>query len=179
MHSDTLFADLVRPHLKPLYRLAYRLTGNVHDAEDLFQDLLLKVYARLDELHRVEKRRAWLARVLYTLFIDGQRRAARSPLHLVVDNADGEETPLQERPPDALHGNEPEAAALRDAEQQRLLRALERLSEEQRTILMLADVEGFTLSEMETILDSPRGTLKSRLHRARARLRELLNPRTE
>jgi RNA polymerase sigma-70 factor (ECF subfamily) len=173
MHADKIFADLVGPHLRPLYRLAFRLTGNVHDAEDLFQDLLVKVYARLHELRRVEKRRPWLARVMYTLFIDGQRRAARSPLSLVVDNDNGEEISLQP-PPGSPHDNEPEAAAIRDGEQRRLLRALARLPDEQRTILMLADVEGFTLNEMETILDCPRGTLKSRLHRARARLRELL-----
>jgi RNA polymerase sigma-70 factor (ECF subfamily) len=176
MQADKIFADLVRPHLKALYRLAYRLTGNVHDAEDLFQDLLLKVYARLDDLCRVEKRRSWLARVLYTLFIDTKRRAARSPLQLAVDNTNGEVVQPLEQLPDTMGGGEPEADAIRDAEQRRLQQALERLTDEQRTILILADVEGFTLGELETILDSPRGTVKSRLHRARARLREILQP---
>lgn len=176
MSADELFANLVRPHLRSLYRLAYRLTGNAHDAEDLLQDLLLKVYARVDELRHIEKRRPWLARILYRMFIDDRRRAARSPLQLVVDNDDGVETPLQEQPPETVSDNEPEAAAIRDGLQHRLLRALARLPDEQRTILMLADVEEFTLGEMETILDCPRGTLKSRLHRARARLRELLGP---
>jgi len=171
MHSDKLFADLVRPHLKTLYRLAYRLSGNVHDAEDLFQDLLVKVYDRLDELRAIEKPRAWLARVLYTQFIDNRRRDSRSPLYLAVDNS-ADETGLAGEV--SAEDNSAEAEAIRDTEQQQLLRALARLSDDQRTILVLADVEGFTLTEMETILDSPRGTLKSRLHRARARLRELL-----
>lgn len=171
MRSDKIFADLLGPHLQSLYRLAYRLSGNVHDAEDLIQELLLKTYDRLDELRAIEKRRAWLARVMYNLFIDNKRRDARSPVYLAVDNSDNG-TELNEAL--ATEENTPEAEAIRDTRQQQLQQALERLSEDQRTILILADVEGFTLTEMETILDCPRGTLKSRLHRARARLRELL-----
>lgn len=174
MPSDKIFADLVRPHLKSLYRLAYRLAGNVPDAEDLIQDLLFKAYDRLDEFRAIEKPRAWLARVLYTRFIDNRRRDSRSPLFLAVDNSI-EEIELSSEP--ATENNPPETEAIRDAEHQHLLRALARLPDDQRTILILADIEGFTLSEMEAILDTPIGTLKSRLHRARARLRELLRPR--
>ena len=174
MHPDTLFTDLVRPHFKILYRLAYRLSGNVHDAEDLFQDLLLKAYDRLDELREIENPRAWLARVLYTQFIDNRRRDSRSPLYLAVDNSAAE---AEQSSAFNAEDNSAETGAIRDAEQQQLLRALARLPDEQRTILVLADIEGFTLTEMEVILDSPRGTVKSRLHRARARLRELLQSR--
>jgi RNA polymerase sigma-70 factor (ECF subfamily) len=163
----------MRPHLKALYRLAYRLTGNGADAEDLLQDVLVKLYRKIDDLRGIEKRRPWLARVLYTQFIDTKRRAARSPLYLAVDNND-EESPV---PVDMSSApfNEPEAAVIRHVDQQALIKALDRLSEDHRMIIMLSDVEGYTFSEMETILGCPQGTLKSRLHRARARLRDLFS----
>ncbi|MFQ5488882.1 MAG: RNA polymerase sigma factor, partial [Gammaproteobacteria bacterium] len=68
------FERLLRPHLEQLYRLAYRFTGNATDAEDLVQDLLIKIYPRREELKQVEKLRPWLARVMYNLFIDHKRR---------------------------------------------------------------------------------------------------------
>lgn len=172
--ADEIFADLVRPHLKILYRLAYRLTGNSHDAEDLIQDLLFKAYGRLDELRAIEKRRAWLARVLYNQFIDNRRRNSRSPLHLAVDHSADEGDFLGEL---GMDRSGPETEVIRETEQQLILGALSRLPDDQRNIVILADIEGFTLAEMETIVDCPQGTLKSRLHRARARLRELLQSR--
>jgi len=72
-----------------LYRVAYRFTGAQADAEDLLQDLMIKVYQRPDDLDGVERLRPWLTRVMYRMFIDNRRRYARSPIHLAVDNNAG------------------------------------------------------------------------------------------
>ena len=77
------FEALLQPHVAVLYRHAFRLTGNVSDAEDLVQDLLVKLYPRRRELTKIEKLRPWLFKVLYRLFIDQRRKASRNPLHLV------------------------------------------------------------------------------------------------
>lgn len=171
------FERLLRPHLESLYRLAYRFTGNVTDAEDLVQDLLIKIYPRREELKKVEKLRPWLVRVMYNLFIDNQRRHGRSPVHLAVDNNSGDEGT---GPLDLLTAGEatnPESVTERHSSLDYLQKALEQLSDDHRLVLTLHDVEGYTLEEMTVIVACPIGTLKSRLHRARARLREILRDR--
>lgn len=163
----------MRPHLRDLYRIALRMTGRREDAEDLIQELLIKLYPRRNELADVERLRPWLLRVMYRLFIDTHRRHTRSPVHLAVDNQPGHGAgELLDSLPDA--GNNPEQET-EDADRSRLLlQAIAELSEDHRSVLSLHDIEGYTLEEMQIILDCPIGTLKSRLHRARARLRGLL-----
>lgn len=167
------FEALVRPHLKPLYRIAFRMTGRHEDAEDLIQELLTKLYPRRAELAGVDNLRPWLLRVMYRLFIDTHRRNTRSPIHLAVDNQpDHATTDLLDSLPHPDEG--PEAETESAARTRQLLLAVSRLSEDHRSVISLHDVEGYTLEEMQVVLDCPIGTLKSRLHRARARLRELL-----
>lgn len=168
------FERLLRPHLEQLYRLAYRFTGNATDAEDLVQDLLIKIYPRREELKQVEKLRPWLARVMYNLFIDHKRRHSRSPVHLAVDNNSGDEDgggPLDQI---ASESAGPEEETARHIDLAHLQASLAQLSDDHRLVLMLHDIEGYTLEEMTAIVESPIGTLKSRLHRARARLRDIL-----
>jgi RNA polymerase sigma-70 factor (ECF subfamily) len=162
------FEALLRPHVDYLYRLAWRFTGNRADAEDLVQDLLLKLYPRTDELAAVEALRPWLARVLYRQFVDRVRSRDRRP---GLDPALADDAVLERLPSEA---EGPEARAERARWQERILAALQQLNPEQRAVVAMHDVEGYTLEELETILDTPLGTLKSRLHRARRRLRELL-----
>lgn len=167
------FEALVRPHLKPLYRIAYRMTGRHEDAEDLIQELLTKLYPRRHELGEVERLRPWMVRVMYRLFIDDRRRQSRSPVHLSVDTG---ANPAVNDPIDNLpaeYGN-PETDIEEATRIRQLLIAVELLSEDHRIVLSLHDIEGYTLEEMQYILDCPIGTLKSRIHRARARLRTLL-----
>jgi RNA polymerase sigma factor (sigma-70 family) len=162
------FEELLRPHVDYLYRLAWRFTGNEADAEDLVQDLLLKLYPRAAELAALQSPRPWLARVLYRQYVDAVRQRSRRP---PADLIAGDEDPLAELPAET---DGPEAHAERGELQARLLRALARLNPEQRAVVAMHDIEGYTLEELEKILDTPIGTLKSRLHRARAALREAL-----
>lgn len=161
------FEKLLQPHLQQLYRLAYRFTGQRADAEDLVQDVVVKLYPRMQEMQKVEKLSPWLARVLYRHFVDRVRSKQRSPLHLVSD----EETELDER----SHEQADPAGTTENALlQSRLQTALDQLNEDQRALMLLHDVEGYTLNEIHIMHDVSIGTLKSRLNRARARLRELL-----
>jgi RNA polymerase sigma factor (sigma-70 family) len=74
---ETRFAALVQPHYDVLYRVAYRFTRSVHDAEDLAQEVCVRAYPRLAELEQLEQPRGWLLRVLYRLFVDSVRRRLR------------------------------------------------------------------------------------------------------
>ncbi|HYW03269.1 MAG TPA: RNA polymerase sigma factor [Gammaproteobacteria bacterium] len=180
-HGDG-FEALLRPHIPALYRFAFHLAGNQDDAEDLVQDLLLRLYPRRDELAGIDKLRPWLARVLYRLHIDRGRRQRRSPVVYAeigggprdpdADSDGGWSVP---EPASEDPADDPEASLERRDDSASLQQALARLSEDHRTVLLLHDVEGFTLAEIETTLEVPVGTLKSRLHRARARLRGLLD----
>ena len=80
------FETLLRPHLDRLYRLAYRLSGNKPEAEDLFQDVLTKVFPKLDNLIEIEEPGSWLCRIMYNHFIDNRRRYARQRLVAVPEH---------------------------------------------------------------------------------------------
>ena len=161
------FEQLVQPHLKQLYKLAYRFTGQRNDAEDLVQDILLKLYPRLQEIQAIDRLGPWLARVLYRHFVDKFRSKQRSPLYLAVDDESLLDDMADENSGPA---DDFDASIL----QRRLQYSLEQLNEDQRILVILHDVEGYTLNEIHLMYDVSIGTLKSRLSRARARLRALL-----
>lgn len=160
------FARLVEPHFQRLFRLAYRLTGSRADAEDLLQETFTRLYEQRDRLSGVDSLGPWLARVLYHRFVDDTRSAARRPLKLVGDVTELADGPVDDADP--LFQTEDEQRGAH------LARALARLSEEQRALVIMHDAEGYTLREIEAATEIPVGTLKSRLSRARARLRDLL-----
>lgn len=169
---ETHFEKLLRPQLTWLYRISYRFTGNKADAEDLVQDLLVKLYPRRDELDSVENLRPWLVRVLYRLFLDNERRQKRSPLRLLKRRPkDDAEDPLEQI---SGSGPDPEQYTGGRILSERIERALNMLCRDHRAIITLHDMEGYRLSELETLLEVPMGTLKSRLHRGRATLRKIL-----
>jgi len=167
--SNIAFEKLVRPHFDRLYRLAWRLTGQKAEAEDLFQELLIKAYGKLDDLVHIDEPGSWLSRIMYNLFIDERRRFARRRMHTVEEG---------EMAGDGLAGLPgKENPALDHERRERLLKldaALSKLSDEHRLIVLLHDTEGYKLVEIQELIGVPVGTVKSRLHRARARLREIL-----
>lgn len=161
------FEELVAPHIEQLYRLGYRLSGNRYDAEDLVQELLIKMYPRSAELARIEALGAWLCKSLYHLFVDQHRRAVSSPVSLVEDIG-------MDMTAVACVNAGPDEMLAREQVSTRLEQALLNLNVDQRGLIAMHDMEGYTLAELVEILDTPLGTLKSRLHRARASLREQL-----
>ncbi len=170
--SDSLnddFTRLVKPHYERLYALAWRLSGGPGEAEDLFQELMVKALSGMDRLATVDDPGPWLARMLYNLFVDQHRRFARRRLFIVDEgrlNADG----LAGFPGDS----NPERDS-RDRELARILEdALATLGEEHRIVLLLHDADGYTIKEIQELTGTPSGTIKSRLHRARLRMRETL-----
>ena len=164
------FTALIRPHLDRMYRLAYRLTGHREDAQDLVQDVLLKLHAQRDRLAEVEAVSTWIGRVMYNQFIDNLRRYKSRRLALVDD-------PAVSSDPDQAPATDASTEDLAEGEFtiNRVLAALERLSDDHQLIIKLHDVEGYTLTEVAEITGIPLGTLKSRRQRARERLQNLLD----
>jgi RNA polymerase sigma factor (sigma-70 family) len=164
------FETLVRPHFERLYRLAWRLTGQKAEAEDLFQELLIKAFGKVDDLMHIDEPGSWLSRMMYNLFIDERRRFARHRLQTVAEGdmaGDGIE---------GLPGGHNTALGHERYERLKMLdKALSQLSDEHRLIVLLHDTEGYKMNEIQELIGVPVGTVKSRLHRARARLREILS----
>lgn len=167
--NSQTFERIIEPHLDRLYRLAWRLTSSKPEAEDLFQEVLVRAFSKLDDLVAIDDPGPWLAKVMYNLFIDEQRRFARTRMRFV------EEGQLAGDGLEGLAGpGSPDYDQSRYETVMQLHRALEQLSDEHRIVVLMHDTEGYKINEIQTITGIPAGTVKSRLHRARARLRALL-----
>jgi RNA polymerase sigma factor (sigma-70 family) len=155
--------DVVRTHSPRVFRLAYRLTGNRHDAEDLTQDVFVRVFRSLDS-YTPGTFEGWLHRITTNLFLDGVRRKTRIRFDALPDD------------PERLPGKTPSPATEID---ERLFdpdvqRALDALPPEFRAAVVLCDIEGLSYEEIAATLDVKLGTVRSRIHRGRAQLRAAL-----
>ena len=167
-HASDQLSTAALQHLDALYNLARWLTRDSVEAEDLVQETYLRAIRAAHQFHPGTNLRAWLFQILRNTFFSEFKRKAREPVEdpAVLDRLprpDGEANPDHRLAvaPNGLAGLDLEAA-------------LDRLPEEQRTVVLLADVEDYTMEEVAAILDCPVGTVKSRLFRARATLKELL-----
>lgn len=171
------FELLIEPHLEAMYRFGFRLTGQKPDAEDLVQDVVVKLFPRLDELESVEQLRPWLNRVLYRQFVDSVRRRKRRADIPLSDLEDGDDTAFMDSQPADL----PDITEQLDSKKlgPAIDRVLRTLSPDQRTLMLLYDVDGWSQEEIAQVLDIPLGTVKSRVHRCRANLRKKLQETPE
>ena len=160
------FDALVRPHAAALYRFAFRLLRDRADAEDLVQDVLVKLYPRTGEIADIRDLKPWLLRVVYHQFVDMLRKRRRSAVTVSDMNALELVDPAQE--PDHRLGVARDVQRIRDA--------VGRLNRDQQLLVGLHLIDGHTLEEIADVLDVPLGTLKSRLHRTRAQLKKNLQP---
>ncbi|MDE2235125.1 MAG: RNA polymerase sigma factor [Gammaproteobacteria bacterium] len=162
------FTAWVSPHLQQLHRIAWRFTGHSQDAEDLVQELLLRLYRKPGVWDKPEQPGIWLIRSLHNLYVDQWRRTRRQPLsnrhNLDWDELAGMADSGETDPERLAHSREI---------QRRLSAAMSTLSQEQRAILVLHDMEGHTAGELSLLLKLPLGTVKSRLFRARRQVREI------
>ena len=167
------FEAIFQPHFDTLYAAARRMTLSPTDAEDLLQDVALKAFEKLDELERMVFQRAWLLKVMYNRFIDEHRSSTRSPVDQAATGVDSDE-------PDDYQRSDwlPEEMLDREIRITRILMAMKRLDSESAALVALRDIEGLTIAELEEMTGSPAGTIKSKLHRSRARLGRLLSSDT-
>jgi RNA polymerase sigma-70 factor (ECF subfamily) len=157
-----------------LYGAALRMTRNRSDAEDLVQETYLKAYAGYASFQAGTNLKAWLYRILTNTYIHGyrkrQRQPARHPMEEITDRQLAQAAARMSR---GLRSAELEALdRLADSD---IKTALEKLPERLRLAVYLADVEGFAYQEIADIAGVPLGTVTSRLHRGRSRLRVLLH----
>ena len=156
--------EIVDLHSDRVYRLAYRLTGNRHDAEDLTQEVFVRVFRSLST-YVPGTFEGWLHRITTNLFLDQARRKQKIRFDALSDERAARLTSAAPSPDlayaDRTFDDDVEAA-------------LATLSPEFRAAVVLCDVEGLTYEEIAEILDAKLGTVRSRIHRGRAQLRRAL-----
>jgi RNA polymerase sigma-70 factor (ECF subfamily) len=162
------FRSEMIPHLDALYNFAIRLTTDPTEAEDLVQDTIVKAYRFFNSYEKGTNAKAWLFRILKNSYINNYRKKSKQPHQVDYDEVSPFYETVRSEQSDTT---DMEDIMYRDMLDDQVTRALQRLPEDFRTVVLLCDVEGFTYEEIANMLDVPIGTIRSRLHRGRNLLR--------
>ncbi len=165
------FGELVSRYQARLYNAAIRLVDNPEDAADVVQDAFLNAYQSLRSFKGDAEFFTWLYRIAFNVAISLKRKK-RAVVSLDAQGS-GEHS-LE--PDDPSEYTRPGALLERTEDEAQLHAAMERLSDEHRNVLLMKDIEGMKYEEIAEVLGVPIGTIRSRLHRARLDLRNLLDP---
>lgn len=169
--DTTAFGELVRRYQDRLYNIAFRVVGNPEDAADVVQDAFVNAFQSLASFKGESEFFTWLYRIAFNTAIS-QKRKKRPTISLDAAR-DGEAGY------DPAAGTPDAGATLERAEDERVLTAaIAKLSDEHRAVLVLKDIDGAKYEEIAATLGIPIGTVRSRLHRARLELRQLIVPQS-
>ena len=152
------------PHLDSLYNYALRLTTDHSDAEDLVQDSIVKAYRFFDSYEKGTNAKAWLFRILKNSFINNYRKHQKTPQSVDYDEVSPYYESVRSEQSDT---SDLENIIFRNLMDDNFTKALSKLPEDFRTVVLLCDVDDFTYEEISNMLDVPIGTIRSRLHRGR------------
>ena len=169
--KEKIFDAEFYPHVDALYNFAFNLSRKDDDAKDLVQETYMKAYRFIDKYHIDTNAKAWLFKILKNAFINHYRKSVKRPTRVdfedIISYHDEEDTQysgyidLREELYQKMMGDE-------------VSNAINSLPVDFRTVILLCDIEGFTYEEISKITDIPIGTVRSRLHRARNMLKEML-----
>ncbi|MDO5553137.1 MAG: sigma-70 family RNA polymerase sigma factor [Planctomycetia bacterium] len=160
------FGHLVEKYQDRLYNTVYRIVGTAEDAQDVVQESFLQAYANLSRFRMSSRFYTWLYRIAYNLSV--ANLAQRKRTVSVEEVFDGKPEQLVDR------GEMPEEHTKREEDAAILWKAINRLPEEYRSPLVLREIDNWSYEEIAEILHIPVGTVRSRLHRARNALKEII-----
>lgn len=167
------FERLVRTHQDRLFACAYRLTGNRDDAEDLLQQSLMEAYTAFPRFQQGTHFDRWVYRIMHNTYLDTVRRRPRFVVQSLDEVLETDEGTVAGREIADPHGG-PEMELMEKTLSEPIQQALDALPTEFRSVVVLAEMQGLSYEEVARALHCPVGTVRSRLHRARALLRRAL-----
>lgn len=165
------FERLVRDNQENVFRVIVSVVRNEEDAKDLAQDTFVKAYTSIASFNGVSSVSTWLYRIAYNTALDFCRKSGRTPDSKSLYDEDDSET----RALRASEETQPEKAFERTELREKIFSALNELPEDQRTMLELRDVRGFSYEQISKMTGVREGTVKSRINRARENLRKKLS----
>ncbi|HEY0866665.1 MAG TPA: sigma-70 family RNA polymerase sigma factor [Fimbriimonas sp.] len=173
--DERRFNELMEETYKKVFNMAYRLSGNRSDAEDLTQEAFYRAYRSFADYEGDRPFENWIFRIVTRLFLDLLRNRRRRVKAVSYDsplpNQGGDESLYFDMPDEAPN---PEQRMLENSFSEDLQKAMNSLSPEQRLLVTLADIEGMPYKDIADMLDKPVGTIRSRLHRTHKLLRARL-----
>ena len=167
------FGDLVRRYQDRLFNLTFRMTSDRAVAEELAQEAFLKALEKIHQFRHDSRFYTWLFRIATNLVLSYRRRAARVGFMSLTAGNDDRRDQSVDMPQSREDG--PVKRAILSEQQQQVLAAMDTLAEDFRMVLVLRDMQGLDYMEVSEVLEVPVGTVKSRLYRARAMMREKLS----
>jgi RNA polymerase sigma-70 factor, ECF subfamily len=169
------FNDLMKQTHKKVYNMAFRLAGNRADAEDLTQEAYYRAYRSFGDYQGDKPFENWIFRIVSRLFLDllrsRRRRIQAVSYDAPLSTGNADDTIYFDVPD---QGETPESRLLNRSYNEDLQMVLESLTEEQRTLILLADVEQVPYTEIAEMMGKPIGTIRSRLHRTHKMMRDRL-----
>ena len=173
VNARRVFEKEFMPHMDAMYNFALKLTADEDDAQDLVQDTCLKAYRFINSFEPGTYAKAWLFRILKNNFINDYRKKSRGPSKVEFEWVEQSISGEDEAAEPAYYADL-QAETVNDMLGDEITAALQSLPVDFRMIIILCDLEEFSYEEMAKILDIPIGTVRSRLHRARALLKTKL-----
>jgi len=167
------FRELVERHSRSLFRLAFLMTGNRHDAEDVVQESFLRAFRQLGGFDGRASFGTWVNRIAVNCSLDVMRARRRDNGRLPLDNGDGAEDPVAQLP---STGPTPERIALSGEVRERVAEAMEDLSPTERSAFVLRHFEGMRIEDVGRVLECQPGAAKHSVFRAVRKLRRALEP---
>jgi len=170
-NDEAAFNEVVARYKTKVYNYIYRMTGSSDDAEDLTQEVFIRMYTSIESFRSQSSLNTWLFRIASNLCIDRFRRAKNRTAAFSLDDPIGQGETTHEV---ADHTYEPQRLLENGEMADQIQRALAQLPEKLRAALLLHDIEGLPYEEIAQVVGCPLGTVKSRLFNARMQLRQRL-----
>ncbi len=166
------FEILIEEHQKKVFNIALKMLGNYHDANEIAQEAFIKAFKSIKGFKGNSSFSTWVYRIAVNVCLDELRKRKKNKLIYIDDEIKNEDGEIKREFPDDTYA--PETVAETNEIRRKVNSAISALPEEHRIVIILRDINGMSYGEISKITNSPEGTVKSRINRARNALKELL-----
>ena len=171
------FEELIRNYQQMVYNIALRMCGNEDDASDIAQETLIKIFRSIRDFKGDSKFSTWIYRITTNVCLDYLRKNKKNAGRFINPEFETDDGSLEVEIKDPAP--QPEEVAERKEVQRAVQEAIDKLSEDHRTVIVLRDINNLSYEEIAVILNCSEGTVKSRINRARSALRDILSKNKE